>query len=106
VDEVIGVAKAYSTRVGSVPIRYGVAVAVAGAVSLFALGRSVARTRAGVIAPATGWLLAILPFTVTRPEGDTVLSGNGPGAYLFLFLPTLAAATLATLPAPASSRRR
>jgi hypothetical protein len=47
-----------------------------------------------------------LPFTITRPEGDSVLSGNGPGAYLFLALPTLAAAALATLPPPLARPRR
>jgi hypothetical protein len=98
--------QALRSTAGPIPVRYGVAVAVAGAVGLFALGRSVTGSRAGVIVPASAWFLAILPFTITRPEGDAVLSGNGPGAYLFLALPTLAAAALATVPPPLPRPRR
>jgi Family of unknown function (DUF6113) len=98
--------QALSVRVGPVPVRYGVAVAAGGAIALFVLGRLITSARAGVVVPAAGWLLAILPFTVSRPEGDTVLAGNGPGAYIFLFMPTLAAATLATLPTEPPRRTR
>ena len=98
--------QALSVRIGGLPVRYGVAIAAGGAIGLFILGRLVTSSRAGVIVPAAGWLLAILPFTTSRPEGDTVLSGNGPGSYIFLFLPTLAAAMLATLPTEPPHRRR
>jgi hypothetical protein len=95
--------QALRSTAGPIPVRYGVAVAVAGAVGLFALGRSVTGSRAGVIVPASAWFLAILPFTITRPEGDAVLSGNGPGAYLFLALPTLARQHCDSAPAAAEA---
>ena len=104
---VLGVfVQALRTTAGPVSVRYGVAVAAAGAVGLFALGRSLTGSRAGVLVPASAWFIAILPFTVTRPEGDSVLSGNGPGAYVFLVLPMLAAAALATVPPPLPKQRR
>ncbi len=98
--------QALSLRVGSLPVRYGVAVAGGGAIGLFVLGRLITSARAGAIVPAAGWLLAILPFTVSRPEGDTILAGNGPGVYIFLVLPMLGAATLATLPTEPPRRSR
>ncbi|MEB8341069.1 DUF6113 family protein [Streptomyces endophyticus] len=61
----------------------GLLLALVGAIGLFHGGARIARGRAGAIAPAAGWVLAVILLTASRPEGD-FLFGAGVGSYLFL----------------------
>ena len=61
----------------------GLLLALAGAGGLFLGGARAARSRAGAVAPAAGWLIAVILLTASRPEGD-FLFGAGGGSYLFL----------------------
>ncbi|MGW7353333.1 DUF6113 family protein [Streptomyces sp. NPDC054784] len=87
----------------------GVPLALAGAAGLFWGGAQLTRAKAGAVAPAAGWLLAVMLLTLPRPEGDFVF-GAGIGAYVFLFGGMLVAVICATLtlpavPAPVDKRR-
>lgn len=44
---------------------------------------SVTRGRAGGVAAAAGWMLAVVLLTASRPEGDFLFAA-GAGSYLFL----------------------
>lgn len=61
----------------------GLLLALAGAGGLFLGGSRAAGSRAGAVAPAAGWLIAVILLTASRPEGD-FLFGAGGGSYLFL----------------------
>ncbi|MHB9859281.1 DUF6113 family protein [Streptomyces sp. YIM S03343] len=61
----------------------GLLLALAGAGGLFLGGARAAGSRAGAVAPAAGWLVAVITLTATRPEGDFLFSA-GSGSYLFL----------------------
>ncbi|WP_306317939.1 MULTISPECIES: DUF6113 family protein [unclassified Streptomyces] len=61
----------------------GLLLALLAAAGLFHGGARVARGRAGAVAPAAGWVLAVILLTASRPEGD-FLFGAGAGSYLFL----------------------
>ncbi|MET8469670.1 DUF6113 family protein [Streptomyces sp. NPDC006422] len=61
----------------------GLLLALVGAAGLFHGGARVAGGRAGAVAPAAGWVLAVILLTASRPEGD-FLFGAGAGSYLFL----------------------
>ncbi|MCK1821052.1 DUF6113 family protein [Streptomyces sp. XM83C] len=61
----------------------GLLLALAGAAGLFLGGARAARSRAGAVAPAAGWVVTVVFLTATRPEGD-FLFGAGGGSYLFL----------------------
>ncbi|MFD7296106.1 DUF6113 family protein [Streptomyces sp. NPDC059897] len=61
----------------------GLLLALIGAAGLFHGGARLARGRAGAVAPAAGWVLAVILLTASRPEGD-FLFGAGAGSYLFL----------------------
>ncbi|MEU3525966.1 DUF6113 family protein [Streptomyces sp. NPDC038707] len=61
----------------------GLLLALAGAAGLFLGGSYATRGRGGAVAPAAGWLVAVILLTTTRPEGD-FLFGAGGGSYLFL----------------------
>ncbi|MFZ3568369.1 DUF6113 family protein [Streptomyces sp. BH097] len=61
----------------------GLLLALLGAAGLFHGGARLARGRAGAVAPAAGWVLAVILLTASRPEGD-FLFGAGLGSYLFL----------------------
>ncbi|MCW7942065.1 membrane protein [Streptomyces hygroscopicus] len=62
----------------------GLLLALAGAAGLFLGGAQATGARAGAIAPAAGWMVAVVVLTSSRPEGD-FLFGAGVGSYLFLF---------------------
>lgn len=61
----------------------GLLLALAGAAGLFVGGARAADSRAGAVAPAAGWMIAVVLLTSGRPEGDFMF-GAGGGSYLFL----------------------
>lgn len=63
---------------------------------LFLLGALAVRSRAGAVAPAAGWMIAVILLTASRPEGDFVFASDG-GSYVFLLGGMAAAVMCATL---------
>ncbi|MER6463398.1 DUF6113 family protein [Streptomyces sp. NPDC048409] len=61
----------------------GLLLALAGAAGLFVGGSRALGSRSGAVAPAFGWVVAVIFLTASRPEGD-FLFGAGGGSYLFL----------------------
>ncbi|MEI5103665.1 DUF6113 family protein [Streptomyces sp. PmtG] len=61
----------------------GLLLALLGSAGTFYGGLRATGTRAGALAPAGGWLVAVMLLTATRPEGDFVF-GAGLGSYVFL----------------------
>ncbi|MFG2788639.1 DUF6113 family protein [Streptomyces sp. NPDC048419] len=74
----------------------GLLLALAGEAGLCLGGGLVARGRGGAIAPAAGWLIAVILLTASRPEGD-FLFGAGGGSYVFLLGGMAVAVICATL---------
>ncbi|MFE1287571.1 DUF6113 family protein [Streptomyces sp. NPDC058751] len=86
----------------------GLLLALAGAAGLFLGGARAAGTRAGAVAPAAGWMVAVILLTASRPEGD-FLFGAGVVSYLFLLGGMAVAVMCATLgrgrqPGPSGAR--
>lgn len=75
----------------------GLLLALAGAAGLFLGGARALGARGGAVAPAAGWMIAVILLTVSRPEGD-FLFGAGIGSYLFLLGGIAVAVMCATLP--------
>lgn len=74
----------------------GLLLALLGAAGLFLGGAQATGSRAGAVAPAAGWLIAVVLLTASRPEGD-FLFGAGLGSYLFLLGGMAVAVMCATL---------
>ncbi|MEU2734902.1 DUF6113 family protein [Streptomyces sp. NPDC007095] len=74
----------------------GLLLALAGAAGLFLGGSRATGSRAGAVAPAVGWMIAVVLLTSTRPEGDFFF-GAGFGSYLFLLGGMAVAVMCATL---------
>ncbi|MFJ9537842.1 DUF6113 family protein [Streptomyces sp. NPDC101225] len=74
----------------------GLLLALAGEAGLCLGGGLAARGRGGSVAPAAGWLIAVILLTASRPEGD-FLFGAGGGSYLFLLGGMAVAVICATL---------
>ncbi|MFI0237299.1 DUF6113 family protein [Streptomyces sp. NPDC016845] len=74
----------------------GLLLALLGAAGLFHGGARLTGGRSGALAPAGGWVLAVLLLTASRPEGD-FLFGAGIGSYLFLLGGMVVAVMCATL---------
>ncbi|MFE9763305.1 DUF6113 family protein [Streptomyces sp. NPDC005808] len=74
----------------------GLLLALAGAAGLFLGGARAVGTRVGAVAPAAGWMVAVVLLTASRPEGD-FLFGAGFGSYLFLLGGMAVAVMCATL---------
>ncbi|KUO17092.1 DUF6113 family protein [Streptomyces dysideae] len=74
----------------------GLLLALAGEAGLCLGGARAARSRAGAVAPAGGWLIAVILLTSSRPEGDFVF-GTGASSYLFLLGGMAVAVMCATL---------
>lgn len=91
----------------SAPRVLGVAVPLGplvGVVGNLLVGRWVIRStglRAAVLAPALGWLAAVLPMSASRPEGDLVIT-NDPKGMAFILLGALAWAVVPALVRPAA----
>ncbi|WP_435865174.1 DUF6113 family protein [Streptomyces spectabilis] len=86
----------------------GLLLALAGAAGAFYGGSRATGARAGALAPAGGWLAAVMLLTATRPEGDFVF-GAGLGSYVFLLGGMGVAVMCATLwqrPQPGASDAR
>lgn len=49
----------------------GLLLALAGAAGLFLGGARLARSRGGAVAPAAGWMVAVILLTTARPEGTS-----------------------------------
>ncbi|MFC8346551.1 DUF6113 family protein [Streptomyces sp. NPDC057280] len=74
----------------------GLLLALAGEAGLCLGGARAADGRGGAVAPAAGWVLAVILLTASRPEGD-FLFGAGAGSYLFLLGGMATAVICATL---------
>ncbi|MET9496434.1 DUF6113 family protein [Streptomyces sp. NPDC006552] len=74
----------------------GLLLALLGTAGLFHGGARLTGNRSGALAPAAGWLVAVILLTTTRPEGDFVF-GAGVGSYLFLLGGMAVAVICATL---------
>ncbi|KOG29683.1 DUF6113 family protein [Streptomyces resistomycificus] len=74
----------------------GLLLALAAEAGLCLGGARAAGSRAGAVAPAAGWMLAVILLTASRPEGDFVFAA-GSGSYLFLLGGMAVAVICATL---------
>ncbi|MGX2994727.1 DUF6113 family protein [Streptomyces sp. JNUCC 64] len=74
----------------------GLLLALVGTGGLFLGGAFAVGTRAGAIAPAAGWLVAVIVLTTSRPEGD-FLFATGTGSYVYLLGGIAVAVMCATL---------
>ncbi|MFJ8939053.1 DUF6113 family protein [Streptomyces sp. NPDC102365] len=74
----------------------GLLLALAGAAGLFLGGSRATGGRAGAVAPAAGWMIAVVLLTASRPEGDFLFAA-GAGSYLFLLGGMAVAVMCATL---------
>ncbi|MFJ5996424.1 DUF6113 family protein [Streptomyces sp. NPDC092370] len=61
----------------------GLLLALAGEAGAVLGAARVVRGRAGGVAAAAGWMLAVILLTASRPEGDFLFAA-GSGSYLFL----------------------
>jgi hypothetical protein len=75
-------------RPNGVTLPWGLALAMAGSVSLVVVTRLVAGRRPGLLA-AGGWLLGVAVVLFWHPGGDYLFANDGPG-YLFLLGGTVA----------------
>ncbi|MGW7520685.1 DUF6113 family protein [Streptomyces sp. NPDC054796] len=78
---------------------FGLLLSLAASAGVFWGGAKLCRTKAGAIAPAAGWAVAVLFLTSSRPEGD-FLFGVGAGSYVFLIGGMLVAVMCATIALP------
>ncbi|WP_217241094.1 DUF6113 family protein [Streptomyces sp. AC555_RSS877] len=74
----------------------GLLLALAAEAGLCLGGARATGSRAGAVAPAGGWMLAVILLTASRPEGDFVFAA-GSGSYLFLLGGMAVAVICATL---------
>ncbi|MDX3750262.1 DUF6113 family protein [Streptomyces sp. AK08-02] len=74
----------------------GLLLALVGAAGLFLGGARAVGARAGAVAPAAGWMVAVVLLTASRPEGDFLFAA-GVGSYLFLLGGMAVAVMCATL---------
>ncbi|MFD5335079.1 DUF6113 family protein [Streptomyces hawaiiensis] len=74
----------------------GLLLALAGEAGAVLGATRVIRGRAGGVAAAAGWMLAVVLLTASRPEGDFLFAA-GSGSYLFLLGGIAVAVICATL---------
>ncbi|GGY00946.1 DUF6113 family protein [Streptomyces djakartensis] len=74
----------------------GLLLAFAGEAGLVLGAARLTRGRAGGVAAAAGWMLAVILLTASRPEGDFLFAA-GSGSYLFLLGGIAVAVICATL---------
>jgi hypothetical protein len=101
---VVGVAgsfvQAVTIQVGPISVPIGLIGVLAATALVFFAGAWLDHRPIGVLLPALAWLLGVFPFTIKRPEGDLVLSGD---LYSYGYL--LLGAALAVLAAMYPGRR-
>lgn len=90
---VVGVAGAL-VQAGWFP--FGLLLALAGAAGLFLGAARATGGKAGAVAAAAGWFVAVILLSLGRPEGD-FLFGAGIGSYVFLLGGMALAVICATL---------
>jgi len=82
----------------------GLLLGLAGCAALFYGGVRVTGTRLGATVPAGVWIVCVLVFSSTRPEGDFLFAA-GVGPYIYLLGGAMTAVICATVPQlPASGR--
>jgi hypothetical protein len=74
----------------------GLLLALVGEAGLLLGGARAAGSRGGAVAPAAGWMIAVILLTASRPEGDFVFAAES-GSYLFLLGGMAVAVICATL---------
>ncbi|MBC9726936.1 DUF6113 family protein [Streptomyces sp. TRM68367] len=74
----------------------GLLLALAGEAGLCLGAARASGRRGGAIAPAVGWMLAVILLTASRPEGDFLFAAEG-GSYVFLLGGIAVAVMCATL---------
>ena len=74
----------------------GLLLSLGGAAGRCPGGARAVGTRAGAVAPAAGWMVAVILLTASRPEGDFLFAA-GVGSYLFLLGGMTVAVMCATL---------
>jgi Family of unknown function (DUF6113) len=101
---VVGVAgsflQAVTIQIGPISVPIGLVGMLAATGLVFFAGAWLDHRPIGVLLPALAWLLGVFPFTIKRPEGDLVLSGD---LYSYGYL--LLGAALAVLAAMYPGRR-
>ncbi|MFE7773885.1 DUF6113 family protein [Streptomyces sp. NPDC057445] len=75
----------------------GLVLALLGSAGLFYGGTRATGTQLGVLAPAAGWIVAVLLLSAGRPEGDGLFAG-GVGEIVFLLGGMAVAVMCATMP--------
>ncbi|CQR62072.1 DUF6113 family protein [Streptomyces leeuwenhoekii] len=74
----------------------GLLLALAGEAGLCLGAARAAGARGAAVAPAVGWVIAVILLTASRPEGDFLFAAGG-GSYLFLLGGMALAVICATL---------
>ena len=73
---VAGAVQAVTIQVGRISVPIGLVGTLAATGLVFFAGAWLDHRPIGVLLPALAWLLGVFPFTIKRPEGDLVLSGD------------------------------
>ncbi|MGR8008470.1 DUF6113 family protein [Streptomyces hypolithicus] len=86
----------------------GLLLALLATAAAFYGGMSAMGAKSGVGAAATGWLVAVIAMTVSRPEGDLLIGGTGISyAYMLGGMGiAVICATVLSLPQPAMGSAR
>lgn len=91
--------QAVSIRLGPIPVPLGLAGMLAATGSVFFAGAWLDSRPIGVLLPVLAWMVGVFPFTIERPEGDLVLSGD-LRSYGYVLLGAVLAVIAALYPYP------
>ncbi len=71
-------------HIDTVPVPYGLVLALLGLAAVLLLAHETAHSRLGVVPVATAWLLPVWLLAQERPAGDVVIASGWPGlTYLY-----------------------